>query len=303
MTLRKRIYRIYKRFMLNHFRRAFIDHEWVKWKGYKVDWEHPRDINEKIQWLLCYSDTSMWTLCSDKYRVREYVKSKGLENILIPLLGVWDKAEDVDFESLPDKFVIRCNHDSGSTIAVDKTKGFDPEAIRSELATHLKNRFGYRVGELFYNRIKPRIVAEQFLEQDIPSLEGLPVDYKIWCFDGEPYSIWVNYNRTRESTFINVYDLDWNLRPEASNFNERFKDGKGVVPKPECLDEMFAIARILSEGFPEVRVDLYLLGGKIYFGELTFASVGGMMKRFSDDYLRELGAQCVLPEKNKRNTK
>ena len=100
MTLRKRIYRIYKRFMLNHFRRAFIDHEWVKWKGYKVDWEHPRDINEKIQWLLCYSDTSMWTLCSDKYRVREYVKSKGLEDILIPLLGVWDKAEDVDFESL-----------------------------------------------------------------------------------------------------------------------------------------------------------------------------------------------------------
>ena len=107
MTLRKRLYRIYKRFMLDHFHRAFIDKEWMKWKGYKVEWEHPRDSNEKIQWLLCYSDTSMWTLLSDKYRVREYVKSKGLEDILVPLLGVWDKAEDIDFESLPQKFVIR----------------------------------------------------------------------------------------------------------------------------------------------------------------------------------------------------
>jgi len=297
MTLRKKLYQVYKRFMLDHFHRVYVDQEWMKWKGYKVDWENPRDINEKIQWLLCYSDTSMWTLCSDKYKVRDYVKSKGLEDILVPLLGVWDKAEDVDFESLPDKFVIKCNHDSGSVIAVDKSKGYDPDATRADLSSHLARRYGYRAGELFYNRIKPRIIAERYIEQDIPVLQGMPVDYKFWCFDGKPYSIWVNYNRTKESTFINVYDLDWNLRPEASDFNERFKDGKGMVPKPDCLDEMLSIAGILSEGFPEVRVDLYLSGGKIYFGEMTFSSVAGMMKRFTDEYLRELGERCVLPPK------
>ena len=273
MTLRKKLYRVYKRFMLDHFRRVFIDQEWVKWKGYKVDWEHPRDINEKIQWLLCYSDTSMWTRLSDKYRVRDYVKSKGFEDMLVPLLGVWDKPEEIDFESLPDKFVIRCNNDSGSTIAVDKKNGFDPDAIRADLAAHLKLMI-------------------------LAAPSGTPpADYKVWCFDGKPYSIWVNYNRTREWTYINVYDLEWNLRPDASLFNERFRDGKGLIPKPVCLDEMLSAASVLSEGFPEVRVDFYISGGKLYFGEMTFASVGGMMKRFSDDYLKELGAQCVLPEK------
>ena len=185
MTLRKKLYQVYKRFMLDHFHRVYVDQEWMKWKGYKVDWENPRDINEKIQWLLCYSDTSMWTLCSDKYNVRDYVKSKGLEDILVPLLGVWDKAEDVDFESLPDKFVIKCNHDSGSVIAVDKSKGYDPDAIRADLSSHLARRYGYRAGELFYNRIKPRIIAERYIEQDIPVLQGMPVDYKFWCFDGK----------------------------------------------------------------------------------------------------------------------
>lgn len=300
MTLRKRLYQFYKRFMLDHFHRAFVDQQWKKWKGYKVDWEHPRDINEKIQWLLCYSDTSMWTLCADKYRVREYVKSKGLEDILVPLLGVWDKPEEIDFESLPDKFVIRCNHDSGSTIIVDKSKGFDPDAIRSELAIHLKDRFGYHGGELFYNKIKPRVIAERYLEQDIPMIQGAPVDYKVWCFDGKPYSIWVNYNRTREWTYINVYDLDWNLRPEVSLFNESFRDGGGLVPKPACLDEMLSVAGTLSEGFPEVRVDFYISGGKLFFGEMTFAAVAGHMRRFTDDYLQELGAQCHLPEKKKK---
>lgn len=297
MNLGKKFYWIYKRFMLNHFRRVFINQEWMRWKGYKVDWEHPRDMNEKIQWLLCYSDTSMWSLCADKYRVREYVKSKGLEDILVPLLGVWDKPKDIDFESLPEKFVIRCNHDSGSTIIVDKAKGFDPDAIRSDLASHLRRRFGYWSGEMFYNKIKRRIIAERYLEQDIPTIQGAPVDYKVWCFNGKPYSIWVNYNRTREWTYINVYDLDWNLRPEASLFNESFRDGKGLVPKPACLDEMLSVASVLSEGFPEVRVDFYISGGNLYFGEMTFSSVAGKMKRFTDEYLRELGAQCVLPEK------
>lgn len=301
MKLRKKIFhRIYKPFMLDHFRRFFIGREWEKIYGYKIDWDHPRDLNEKIQWLLCYSDISMWSVCADKYMVRDYVKSKGLGDMLVPLLGVWDKVEDIDFDSLPDKFVIKCNHDSGSTIVVDKSKGFDPGAIRSELSSHLKERFGYRGGEVFYNDIKPKVIAEKFLEQDISSLEGLPVDYKVWCFDGKPYMVFACYNRTKESLYVNVYDLDWNVHPEYSVFTDHFRDGKGLVPKPLCLDKMLDAASILSKGFPEVRVDFYISGGKVYFGEMTFAAMAGKINYFTDDYLKELGDQCVLPQKKRR---
>ncbi|MBR1927805.1 MAG: hypothetical protein IJ840_08695, partial [Bacteroidales bacterium] len=189
----KKIHWLWQHFMLDHFHSFVVDREWLKWKGYKVDWEHPRDINEKIQWLMCFSDTSMWTLCADKYRVREYVESKGLGEILIPLLGVWKKAEDIDFDSLPDKFAIKCNHDSGSTHLIDKEKGFDPEAVRSALAKDLRKRFGYYHGELYYNKIKPLVIAEGFVPPDNDELTRSPVDYKVWCFDGKPHAVWACY--------------------------------------------------------------------------------------------------------------
>ena len=265
------------------------------------DLDKPKTLIEKIYWLQLNTDTSLWTLCADKYKVREYLIKKKLENYLNDLYGVWNSPEEIDFKRLPERYVLKTNNGCSQTIISDGSAPLSLEYVKRKLDWWNRHLFGVSGGELHYLKIPRKIIAEKLLP--FPEGETSMIDYKIWCFDGEPYSIWVNYNRTRESTFINVYDLDWNLRPEASIFNERFKDGKGVVPKPECLDEMFTIARILSEGFPEVRVDLYLSGGKIYFGELTFASVGGMMKRFSDDYLRELGAQCVLPEKKRRNTK
>lgn len=292
MTLRKRLYHTYHRFMLDHFRRYLVDRDWLKWKGYKVDWDNPRDINEKIQWLICFSDTSMWSLCSDKYRVRDFVRSKGLEDLLVPLLGVWDNVEDIDFESLPRKFVLKCNHDSGSYHIVDKEAGPDYDAIRADLRKSLGEKYGYRHGEVYYNKIKPLVLAESFLS---PDEKSLPVDYKVWCFDGKPYSIWVCYGRSANEVFVNLYDLDWNVHPEVSVFTEHYKDGKGKVPKPVCLDSMLAAASKLSEGFPEVRVDFYVNGGKLYFGELTFASLYGKMDYFTDDYLVELGNQCILP--------
>ena len=300
MTLRKKIYRIYRNYMLDHFPSRIIDHDWRKWKGYPVDWKHPRDINEKIQWLICHSDTSLWSVCADKLRVRDFVRSRGLEDILIPLYGVWEKAEDIDFDSLPDKFVIKCNHDSGSYHIVDKkAPGYDPEAIRADLGQHLKVKFGYRGGEMYYNRIKPCILAEQFLEQDKVGTTSIPVDYKIWCFDGKPYSVWACYDRSSEGTYVNLYDLDWNVHPEVSVFTDHYRDGQGKVPKPVCLGRMLEAASILSKGFPEVRADFYVAGGKVYFGELTFASLSGKMDFYTDAYLEELGRQCVLPERKK----
>lgn len=294
MTLRKRIYRLYRRFMLDHFHFKLVEREWMRWKGYPIDWDNPRDINEKIQWLMCFSDTSLWSVCSDKYKVREYVASKGLADILVPLYGTWTNVEDIDFDSLPDKFVIKCNHDSGSCMIIDKSEGFDPAAVRSALASHLKVRYGYVHGEMYYNRIVPRIVAERKLEQ-ASGVGNSMIDYKIWCFDGKPYSIWACYDRTSEGTYVNIYDLDWNVHPEVSVFTDHYRDGEGKVPRPECLDRMLSAAARLSEGFPEVRVDFYEAGGRLYFGEMTFASLCGKMDFYTQDYLEELGRQCVLP--------
>lgn len=298
MTLRKRLYGLYRRFMLDHFHSRLVEREWLRWKGYPIDWDNPRDINEKIQWLMCFSDTSLWSVCSDKYKVREYVASKGLADILVPLYGMWTNVNDIDFDSLPDKFVIKCNHDSGSCQIIDKSKGFDPAAVRSALAAHLKVRYGYAHGEMYYNRITPCVIAERKLEQ-LSCVGNSIIDYKIWCFDGKPYSIWACYDRTAEGTYVNIYDLDWNVHPEVSVFTGHYRNGEGKVPRPECLDRMLSAAARLSEGFPEVRVDFYEADGCLYFGEMTFASLCGKMDFYTQDYLEELGRQCVLPEKTR----
>lgn len=291
MSLKSKISGTCRRFMLEHFPTAVIDRDWLKWKGCKVDWDNPRDINEKIQWLLFRSDTSEWSVLSDKVRVREYVASKGLGDLLVPLLGVWDKAEDIDFDLLPEKFVMKCNHDSGSFKIVDKSKGFNPDELRAHFARCLKRKVGYYYGELYYNAIEPKILAEAFLDAG----ESSVVDYKVRCFDGKPFCIMTCSNRTAKTVSLDLYDLDWNSHPEALVFSETCLDGGGKIPRPECLDRLLEAAALLSEGFPEVRVDFYVVNGKLYFGEMTFSSSHGMMTYFTDEYLAELGRQCVLP--------
>lgn len=281
-------------FLLDHYRQVIVQRDWKATHGRKIDWKSPRDINEKIQWLMCFSDTSQWSELADKYRVRDYVKRCGLEHLLVPLYGVWDKAEDINYDNLPDKFVLKCNHDSGSTFIIDKIKGFDEQLINAELNKRLKIKFGYVCGETYYNRIPPKIIAEKFVEHSGGGSSSL-IDYKIWCFDGKPYSIWACYNRTSHCCYVNLYDLEWNVHPECSIFTDHYRDGKGILPKPEKLDEMLNAASVLSKGFPEVRVDLYEANGKVYFGEMTFASLAGRMDFYTPEYLEELGEQVILP--------
>lgn len=284
-----------RNFMLDHFRHIMINRVWRAKYHREIDWDNPKDINEKIQWLMCFSDTVKWSECSDKYKVRDYVKSKGLEHILVKLYGKWDKAEDIDYDLLPNKFVLKCNHDSGTCFILDKKMGFDKEAVNKELNRKLKIKFGYQNRETYYNRIKPCIIAEEFLESNDNVFSSSLIDYKIWCFDGKPYSIWACYSRSKECTYVNIYDLDWNVHPEYSVFTNHYRDGKGKVPKPKTLEEMLKAAATLSKGFPEVRADFYEVNGKLYFGELTFASLCGMMDFYTDDYLKELGDQVILP--------
>ena len=276
---------------LDHHHDRVVQREWKKRFGRTIDWNNPRDINEKIQWLMCFSDTSAWTRLSDKVKVRDYVTEKGYGDLLVPLLGTWKRAADIPWETLPEKFVLKCNHDSGSTHIVDA--GTNRTAVAAALDEALKVKYGYRHGEMHYNGIEPCILAEEYLD----SGEAVPVDYKVWCFDGKPYCIWACHGRTADAVYVNVYDLDWNPRPEASVFTGHYRDGGCSLPKPATLPQMLEAAARLSEGFPEVRVDFYEVRGRLYFGEMTFASLMGMMDFYTDDFLKELGDQVKLPRR------
>ena len=290
-NLRKQLGRKKREWELDRHHDRVVQKEWKKRFGRTIDWDHPRDINEKIQWLMCFSDTTEWTRLSDKVKVRDYVTEKGLGDLLVPLLGTWKRSADIPWDTLPEKFVLKCNHDSGSTQIIDSRT--DRQAVSAALDEALRQKYGYRHGEMHYNGIDPCILAEQYLD----SGDAAPVDYKVWCFDGKPYCIWACYGRTADAVYVNVYDLDWNPRPEASVFTDHYRDGGSALPKPATLPRMLEAAAKLSEGFPEVRVDFYEVRDKLYFGEMTFASLMGRMDFYTDDFLKELGDQTILPRR------
>lgn len=286
-----------RKLLWNHFRAYMINHIWQGRYGYKIDWNNPRDINEKMQWLASFGDTSLWSLCADKYRVREFLRERELEYLAVKLHGVWTNANDIDYDALPQKFVLKCNHDSGTYIKVDKSKPFSKEKYNRELNNNLKVKYGYKMGETYYNRIKPCIIAEEFLESHDCDFSTSLVDYKVWCFDGKPYCTWACHNRDKHCTYVNIYDMDWQVHPEYSVFTDHYRDGQGKVPKPQTFDEMMKAAAILSKGFPEVRVDFYEVDGKLYFGEMTFMAIAGQIDCYTPEFLKLLGDQCVLPIK------
>lgn len=292
----ERIHHVKQAFLMKFFPKSFISKRWQQIMGYPIDWEHPRDLNEKIQWLTVNSDTTAWTRLADKYQVREYVKEKGLEHLLVPLLGVWDDARKIDFGKLPRKFVLKCNHDSATAMFIDKySPDFNRGYICKQFNGYLKRNFG-DYGELHYRGIPPRIIAEQFLEMTDTEkeLSTSHIDYKVWCFNGKPSYVWCFYDRSRRAVHLDVYDLDWNYHPEYTVTVGHYKKGLGVIPKPQSLHQMLEAASILSAGFPQVRVDFYDIDGKLYFGELTFTSAAGMMKCFTPDFLKILGDKTVI---------
>lgn len=258
----------------------------------KINWENPKNLQEKTYWLLFNTDTEMWSKCADKYRVREYIKEKGAEEILTTLYGQWDNVDDIDFNALPDKFVLKANNGCGSVIAVTDKSKLDIDAVKKKLKQWMKYPFGYNGSQFHYLRIKPCIIAEQLLEEVGETKTLSPhslVDYKIWCFNGEPESIIVVFDRAPGYTQQMLFDLEWkDLSPKT--FKADYY--KKPFPKPKNLDKMLNYARLLSKGFPEVRTDFYNIDGKIFFGELTFTAGYGDL---TDEYYTYLGSRFKLP--------
>lgn len=276
-----------------------VDLQWKYSYGHKFPWNNPRDLNEKITWLLAKTDTSLWSKYADKYNVRSFVESKGYGCNLTKCYGVWNNVEDIDFEALPDKFVIKCTHDCGSTYIVNK-KTCNYTELKAKLTFHLERRFGYETCEPHYLKIKPQIIAEEYLE-DVSSSDNSSslIDYKFWCFNGHTDYVLICYDRHRESnghvtSTRMVYDvIDWHPRKDMLSHDLQNQNFKPLC-KPKNFEEMVSMAKDLSLGFPVVRIDLYNVNGKIYFGEMTFTSNCGRNTSYSEKALLQLGEKIDI---------
>ena len=259
----------------------------------------PRNLNEKILYQKLYTDTSAWSMLADKVQVREYIKKCGLENTLTKLYAVWDDAADIQFENLPDAFMLKSNNGAGkgTNIAIhDKNllTEADIRALKDKASGWLKQKnIGALSAEPHYRNIKPLVFAEELLP--IPKGEKSIVDYKLWCFNGEPYVFIVISNRKSggEAEF-SCYDLNWSNRSDLMATTKHYCLRKTELPRPKNLEKMVEYARILAKPFPQVRVDLYDIDGRIYFGELTFTSLGGMMNYFTPPALLDMGQKIDL---------
>jgi len=262
----------------------------------RLDLNHPKDLNEKIQYLSLRTDTTAWTRLTDKYSVREYVTERGLSSTLNTLYGVWDRADDIPFDSLPQQFVIKATHGSGDVVVVKDKSQLDIPHVQSLFRRTLAETYGLAEGNLHYSRITPRVIAEALLENDVWSARHSSslIDYKIWCFNGKAHYIWVCTNRTATNcTEVMTYDTSWNAHPEYSVFNAHYQRGT-LMPPPPNLEGMLEAAEALAAPFPVVRVDLYNLAGRIVFGEMTFTSLGGLMNFYTPEFLLKAGNLITL---------
>ena len=258
----------------------------------KVNLKNPRDLNEKILYAKLYTDTTIWANLFDKYKVRDYVKSCGLNDILTKFYGCWDNVDDIDYNKLPDSFILKANNGDGKSqfvIVRDKMSFLknDVEHATKKMQSWLERKnVGCLAGEPYLRFVKPLIVAEELL----PSEDGRTslIDYKIWCINGRVEYIWTCTERDQDGTDVMTYDRNWGAHPEYSVFDSRYRRGE-LMEKPSNLEGLIEVAELLSKPFPVVRVDLYHINGKIYFGEMTFTSLGGMMNFYTQDFLNLLG--------------
>ena len=289
-------YRSCVRFINTHFPVLMAQMRYYKKFGRFLDLKKPKDLNEKIHWLSLYSDTSEWTRCADKYAVRAFVEDRGAADTLVKLYGVWDNVDDIDWNDLPQAFVLKTTNGSGTVLVVKDKSSLNIPETNALLKKWMQMKIGEETTEFHYQGIPPRLIAEEYVEQSEEDnrISSSLIDYKIWCFNGKAYYIWTCINRVKGCTYVSMFDRDWNYHPEMSVFNEHYREASALVPRPNKLKEMLEVAEKLSEGFPEVRVDLYYTNNKIYFGEMTFTSLGGTMDFYTREALMEMGKKIDL---------
>lgn len=295
--IRKQLLRIVSRcsFMFNNNEELHLKILFYLHMGRKLDLKNPKTLNEKMQWLKLYDRRPEYKCMVNKITAKDYAAKMLGSEYVVPLLGVWDKPEDIDFDSLPDKFVLKTNHSGGNTgviVCKDKSKLNKQDAI-NKLNKSLRSDISVSLREWVYEGMKKQVFAEALLESSTGDID----DYKFYCFDGYADAVLVCIDRQIGEPKFYFFDENWQLK----RYNKRGKEAPAdfTLPRPENLDEMFRIARLLSKGIPHLRVDLYNVDGKIYFGETTFFTASGFDANRLPEADLYFGNLTKLPEKRK----
>ncbi len=251
--------------------------------------ENPRTFAEKLGYLKLHYNNLLHNVCADKYEVCQYVAQCGYPEILKQIYKVYDDPNDIDFESMPDKFFIQCSHTQGYNFVIDKNKPYDLEHIKALYKILFKRKHYMVLRENCYKHIKPRVICGEFLEQQ----DGAPLtDYKIYCFGGKAKYVMVSYGEYEHNVRNHKFDMQW--KSIDSLFKKKTAVEAENIKKPENFDKMVEIAEKLAAPFPHVRVDLYNISGRIVFGELTFYSAGGFVKVHSAEMNEKIGSWIDL---------
>ncbi len=259
--------------------------------GRKLDLKNPSTYNEKLQWAKLYDRNPQYRKLVDKFEVKEIVAKKIGKQHIIPTYGVWDSPDAIDFESLPDSFVLKSTHDSHSTIICTSKKQFDKEKAKHELGLSLKRDYFYGGREWPYKRLQPRIIAEKYMVDN--TFHELR-DYKFFCFNGEPKAMYIatdRYNPEKPTAF-DFFDMQFTHLPIIQGH----PNADTVPEKPANFEKMKEMARILSKGMMHVRVDFYDINGEVYFGELTFYHFSGFVPFQPESWDYTFGEWMELPQ-------
>ena len=260
---------------------------WVHF-GKSPDLEDPRTYTEKLQWLKLYDRNPEYTTLVDKYEVKKIIAKKIGEEYVIPTLGVWERFEDIDFNMLPDQFVLKCTHDSGGLVIVREKAAMDKEEAKRQIQKSLNTSYYYAAREWPYKNVKPRIIAEPYMED---KAYGELRDYKFFLFDGIIDNVLVCKDRHTGKTQFLHYDMNWN----RLNYQHQEPELDKELTEPETFAQMQKIATRLAEGFCHLRVDLYEVDGKVYFGELTFYDQAGFDTDITQETDLKWGGLLQLP--------
>lgn len=256
----------------------------------KLDLKSPKTYNEKLQWLKLNKCNPEYSELVDKAAVKNHVAEILGDDYIIPTLGIYDSFEDIDFDRLPQQFVIKCTHDSGGVVVCKDKNTLNLSMARKKINNGLKKNCYWATREYPYKNVKPRIIVEQYLEDE----SGYELkDYKFFCFNGKPEFLFVATDRgvKDEETKFDFFDLNWNHLP----FTNGHPNSTKTIEKPMGLNEMICVAQKLSQGYPHVRVDLYDVHGKVYFGELTFFHWSGLTPFVPEEWDYKLGSYLELP--------
>lgn len=257
--------------------------------GYELNLDNPQTFNEKLQWLKIYDHNPEYTKMVDKYDVKKYVAQKIGEEYIIPTIGVWDNFNKIDFDALPEQFVLKCTHDSGGIVICKDRSEFNRKAAKRKLNKRLHRNYYWASREWPYKHVSPRIIAEKYMEDE----SGYELkDYKFFVFNGKVKAMFIATDRNAATeTCFDFFDVDFNHLP----FTNGHPNSKHKIEKPENYEKMIELAEILGEKIPQVRIDFYNINGKIYFGEITFFHWSGLQPFNPKEWDYTFGSWIQLP--------